>query len=480
MIADLKLYPVMKDSGVSWLGGMPEYWDASRVKNLAISGYKTFVDGDWIESPFITSEGIRLIQTGNIGVGSYLEKGFRYISEGTFKAFRCTEFQPNDVLICRLGEPVGRACLAPKLGFRMITSVDVCILKPRHDVLPSFVVYAMSSPQYLSWVNSLVRGSTRDRVSRSMLGSFVIPLPPLPEQSAVVRYLDYIDRRIRKYIRVKQKLIKLLEEQKQAIVHRVVTHGLDPNVRLKPSGVEWLGDIPDHWEVQRTKTMFRLRTEKSGIAHDHELLSIYTHIGVRPRRELEEKGNKASTTDDYWIVKKGDIICNKLLTWMGAIGVSNYDGVTSPAYDILMPIRELVPEFYHNVFRTKLYHQQFKQHSRGIMDMRLRLYFDQFGQIPILVPPVAEQAAIVAYYNDVTANFEKTIETARREISLLREYRTRLIADVVTGKLDVRETAARLPDKADEPELVDEGDAMSAGDEEPVDDLDTAPEEVEV
>ena len=117
--------------------------------------------------------------------------------------------------------------------------------------------------------------------------------------------------------------------------------------------------------------MFRLRIEKSGTNHGKELLSIYTHIGVRPRKDLEEKGNKASTTDDYWIVKKGDIICNKLLAWMGAIGVSHFEGVTSPAYDILMPVVELSPDYYHHLFRTKHCLQEFKQRSRGIMDMRL-------------------------------------------------------------------------------------------------------------
>jgi type I restriction enzyme S subunit len=131
---------------------------------------------------------------------------------------------------------------------------------------------------------------------------------------------------------------------------------------------------------------------------------------------------------------------------MGAVGVSEYEGVTSPAYDILKPIQPLCPRYYHHLFRTKLYLQQFKQRSRGIMDMRLRLYFDQLGQIPVLVPPVNEQEEIVAYIVEATGDLEKTIETTHREISLLREYRTRLIADVVTGKLDVREAAAKLPD----------------------------------
>ena len=152
----------LKPSGVDWLGDVPEHWQVEKIKKLARSDHKSFVDGDWIESPYITSDGIRLIQTGNIGIGEYREKGFRYISEETFKDFTCTEVQTGDVLICRLGEPVARACLAPQLGKRMITSVDVCILKPRDGVNAQLVVYCMSSRQYLDWVGSLVRGSTRD------------------------------------------------------------------------------------------------------------------------------------------------------------------------------------------------------------------------------------------------------------------------------------------------------------------------------
>ena len=217
----------LKPSGVEWLGDVPEHWEVCKIKNLARSDYKSFVDGDWIESPYITSDGIRLIQTGNIGIGEYREKGFRYISERTFKALRCTEFQPRDVLICRLGEPVARACLAPNLGTRMITSVDVCILKQRGEVNGKFIVYSMSSRQYLGWVNSLVRGSTRDRVSRSMLGSFSVPLPPFAEQASIVEYLDKATAHIDTAITRARRQIELVEEYRTRLIADVVTGKLD-------------------------------------------------------------------------------------------------------------------------------------------------------------------------------------------------------------------------------------------------------------
>jgi type I restriction enzyme, S subunit len=190
--------------------------------------------------------------------------------------------------------------------------------------------------------------------------------------------------------------------------------GLRPYTKYKKTDLPWLTEVPVHWAIARTKRHFRLRTEKSAVNHGQELLSIYTHIGVRPRKELEQKGNKASSTDGYWVVKRGDIIVNKLLAWMGAVGVSHYDGVTSPAYDILMPVSgDVEPDYFHYLFRTGIYLQLFKARSRGIMDMRLRLYFDEFGQIPLIVPRREEQQSIVRFLDANSRLVNKFIRSRR-------------------------------------------------------------------
>ncbi|MDM1807678.1 restriction endonuclease subunit S [Serratia marcescens] len=202
------------------------------------------------------------------------------------------------------------------------------------------------------------------------------------------------------------------------------------------TGLQWFEYLPESWAILRTKQMFRLVIEKAPANNQMELLSVYTHIGVRPRKSLEQRGNKASSTDGYWVVKEGDIICNKLLAWMGAIGASHYQGVTSPAYDILRPIKSCNTDYYHFLFRTKKYLQQFKIRSRGIMDMRLRLYFDQFGQIPIPVPPRPEQDQIVAYLRAQDAHMARFIKTKRDLIKLLTEQKLRIIDHAVTRGLD--------------------------------------------
>jgi type I restriction enzyme, S subunit len=217
----------MKDSGVAWLGQVPAHWNKTVIKRLAKRGYRKFIDGDWIESPYITNDGVRLLQTGNVGIGGFKEQGLRYISEETFEELRCTEISPGDVLICRLAEPVGRACIAPDLGVRMITSVDVCILKLADDFDTRFAVYFLSSDLYLSWMQALCRGGTRDRVSRSMLGAIEFIAPPLPEQRAIATHLDRETAKIDALVAKVRQAIETLKEYRTALISAAVTGKID-------------------------------------------------------------------------------------------------------------------------------------------------------------------------------------------------------------------------------------------------------------
>ncbi len=206
--------------------------------------------------------------------------------------------------------------------------------------------------------------------------------------------------------------------------------------RYKDLGVEWLGEVPHCWDVKKVKNIFHLIAEPAAKNNQCELLSVYTDIGVKPRAELEERGNKASTTDGYWIVKKGDIVVNKLLAWMGAIGLSEYDGVTSPAYDILRPHQQINGKFFHYLFRTPLCLSEFKKNSRGIMDMRLRLYFEELGNIYIPFPSYPEQQKIAQFLDDKTAKIDQAVDLAEKQIALLKEHKQILIQNAVIRGLN--------------------------------------------
>jgi type I restriction enzyme S subunit len=459
MIADLKAYPEYKESGLPWLGRVPGNWSVRRIKTVLRETDCRSTDG----------LGTLLSLTRLRGLIPHKDMTDKMHSAKTLVGYK--RYSAGQLVMNRMQAWSGMFGAGEIDG---LVSPDYAVFDVLGGHAIKLVLERLKTPDLVAQfaLESKGIGSGFNRLYTDRFGPIRISLPPPEEQAAIVRFLDWANGRLELAIRAKRKVIVLLNEQKQAIIHRAVTRGLDPSVPLKPSGIPLLGDIPQHWGVEKAKNVFRLRTQKSGLAHGKELLSIYTHIGVRPRKDLEQKGNKASTTDDYWIVRKGDLIVNKLLAWMGAVGSSDYEGVTSPAYDILMPIRPLCSGYYHHLFRTKLYLQLFKQRSRGIMDMRLRLYFDQLGQIPVPFPPVDEQAAIVAFYVEATADLTATISRLEREINLLREYRTRLVADVVTGKLDVREAAARLPEEA-APNTIEESAEVS-------DEAEPADEEVAV
>lgn len=207
---------------------------------------------------------------------------------------------------------------------------------------------------------------------------------------------------------------------------------------MKDSGIEWLGEVPEHWEIKKIKYLFKQIDERNN-SEDAELLSLYTDIGVKPRKELEQKGNKAQTVIDYKIVKKNDIVVNKLLAWMGAISISDYEGVCSPDYDVYRKIdEEIEPRFYHYYFRSHYFKGDCYRFGKGIMMMRWRIYPEQFKSIFVVKPPYDEQVQIVNYVERIYTEYENLIEAINNQIKKLHEFRESLIYEAVTGKIDVR------------------------------------------
>lgn len=210
-----------------------------------------------------------------------------------------------------------------------------------------------------------------------------------------------------------------------------------PYESYRASNGEWVDQTPSEWQEQRVKDLFRLVTDKAPVDNDHELLSLYASIGVRPRKDLEARGNKASSTDGYWLVKKGDIVVNKLLAWMGSVGLSEYDGVTSPAYDVLRKTSKLVDvRYFSYLFRTEIAKQIFKRNSRGIMDMRLRLYFDKFGAITVPVPPFLTQQIIANYIDTKTEQIDRKIDLLNQKAKHYKLLKQALIDNATTAGIN--------------------------------------------
>jgi type I restriction enzyme S subunit len=309
----------------------------------------------------------------------------------------------------------------------------------------------LRSPAYKAKIKAMSTGVVESRLRLYSDDLFRIEaLLPLPdEQAAIVKFIDWANDRLERTIHAKRKVIALLNEQKQTIIHRAVTRGLDPSVALKPSGIPWLGDIPQHWEVLRAKYLYREVDERSN-AGNEELLSVSHITGVTPRSQKNITMFKASTYTGHKVCRPADLVINTMWAWMGALGISEHVGIISPAYAVYRPHQpdRIIGSYVDGLLRSRPYASNIICRSTGLRPSRLRLYPEEFFRLPIIQPPVKEQQQIIQSIEGETTGLNAAISRLEREIELLREYRTRLVSDVVTGKLDVREAAAHLPAEA--------------------------------
>lgn len=224
------------------------------LKSIAKSNGKSFIDGDWIESPHIRDEGIRLIQTGNIGIGEFINNSKKYISENSFKKLNCTEVYPGDLLICRLAEPIGRTCFAPDNGERMITAVDVAILRVDESRFePDYILYSLNTTDFLRKCDLLSGGTTRQRISRSNLGKIELYIPKKDIQKKISDTLNAISTQIK----ATQSLIAKYQQIKAGMMHNLFARGVDAHGRLRPPREQAprlykkspIGWIPKEWDA---------------------------------------------------------------------------------------------------------------------------------------------------------------------------------------------------------------------------------------
>ena len=435
MSTEFHFYLEMKESGVKWLGEIPKHWKVQRLRNTAemrVSNVDKHVKEG--ETP------VRLCNYVDVYKNDCISEHISFM-RATAKPEEIKRFrlQEDDVLITKDSEAwddIGVPALVTDSAPDLISGYHLALLRPYIEKLVGgYLLRALQSKGLAYQFNVEAKGVTRYGLSHSGIKSVWIPLPPLPEQTTIVRYLDYFDRRIRRYIDAKQKLIKLLEEQKQVVIHRAVTRGLDPDVPLKPSGVEWLGEVPEHWEIRRLKLLAQIRTG------GHDTVDRVEE-GAYPffvRSQNIERINSYSFNGEAVLTAGDGAGVAKVFHYF--VGKFDYH---QRVYKF-SNFREITGKYFFYFFRNTLRFEAFRETAKSTVDS-LRLPMLQ--NFPVPLPPHKEQEKIVEVIESDTADIDATIERARRGIALLQEYRTRLIADVVTGTLDVREAAAALPDES--------------------------------
>lgn len=437
-------YQSYKPSGVEWIGEIPSNWSVTKIKYTKKDSKDSFIDGDWIESKDLSDEGIRYITSGNIGEGRYKEQGSGYISEDTFKELNCTEIFEGDLVISRLFLPVGRSCILPNLNNnRVITCVDNVVLRPKESFNKSYLNYQFNSNRYSEFTELISRGVTLTRISRGMLGNNSIVVPPLQEQLQIVQFLDEKTELIDKLISTKEQKITLLKEQRTSLINEVVTKGLNPNVKMKDSGVEWIGEIPEHWGLIKMKHKGDVII---GLSYSPEDI-VDEGDGTLVMRSSNVQNGKPSFLDNVYVstkipekirLKIGDIlICSRNgsrnLIGKNCLITKNEEGLT---FGVFM-----------TVYRSRHYKFMYWLLNSPIFESQSGLFLTStINQLTVstlqnMVLPFTdnenEQNQIVEYLDSKTKEINDLVQLEQKKIDLLKEYRQSLISEVVTGKIKV-------------------------------------------
>jgi type I restriction enzyme, S subunit len=440
MIADLKPYPEYKASGSRWLGAVPTKWDVRNLRTLISAR----AERDRADLPLLS-----VAREKGVFVRSLTDSDENYnVIPDDLSNYKVA--RAGNLVINKMKAWQGSMGIAPCDG----------IVSPAYFVFDfrianhAFGQRLLRSKPYVAHFGQASDGVRVGQWDLSIPGMRQIPvLVPSPaEQAAIVRFLDWANGRLERSIRAKRKVIALHNEQKQAIIHRAVTRGLDPSVLLKPSGIPWLGDIPKHWEVRRVKQATRIlrgkfshRPRNDASLYDGAYPFIQTGVVAQASKfitnysqTLNEKGLAVSK-----LFPSGTLVMT-IAANIGEVAVLTFDACFPDSIVGFVPSANADRDYLYMAFRC----MKPELLREAPVNTQGNLNVERIGAMGMPFPPLDEQEQIAKRAETETASFDSGIDRLNREIDLLREFRTRLVADVVTGKLDVREVAARLPAEA--------------------------------
>ena len=452
MTANLKPYPNMKDSGIEALGKVPAHWAIRRLAQIG-----TISKGGGGNKDDEVSAGIPCIRYGDLYTthNSFIEKSRSFVSKE--RARQYTAIKYGDVLFAGSGETIDEIGKSAVNLMRKDACCggDVILFRPTHPVDVRYLGYAMDCRSAVIQKATMGRGITIMHIYGTQMKYLTIPIPPLAEQAAIVRFLDHTVQPIQRYIRARQKLIALLAEQKQAIIHQAITGQIDVRTGLsfpayKPSDVEWIGSVPEKWVVSSLRHRYLQclgkMLDSNRITADY-LLPYLRNIDVQwDRINIDNLPQMDITPDEYdrYTVKRGDLlVCEggevgRCALWSDELSLCGFQ----KALHRLRPrdTRQDVPRFMYYVLRAAAYRNAF---TDGHVSTIPHLTGDKLRAHRFPFPPFSEQKIIVCYLDRVTKAIDTATHRFRRQVTLLEEYRELLIDEVVTGKVDVRNGTQR-------------------------------------
>lgn len=426
----MEKYAEYKDSGVTWIGCIPSHWGVRRLRHLG-----TARNGLTYSPEDIVEDGIKVLRSSNI------QNNALDFNDTVFIQMRIPSnlvLKEGDLLICsRNGsrELIGKCALIDKENARNTYGAFMCVFRSKYNRFIQKVFQGDVFDYYLATFTT----ATINQLTNNNLYNIQIPFPPDEEQEVVIEYLDNRTQQIDTLLADLQSQAEMLDRYKRELIAGAVTKGLDKDVPMKDSGVDWIGEIPAHWDIVPLRGYLKVVSVKNN--PDLPLLSVEREKGVVDRETEGSENNHNRIPDDltnYKVVRAGQFVMNKMKAWRGSYGVSAYDGIVSPAYyvfDLNFPN----PAFFNHAIRSTKYIGFFGRDSYGIRTDQWDFKISAIKDIPLAVPPVDEQNAIAKYLERTIPKIEGLITNITAQIEKLKQYRQIVIHNAVTGKIKVTE-----------------------------------------
>ncbi|MEW5704803.1 MAG: restriction endonuclease subunit S [Pseudomonadota bacterium] len=424
----------------AWRTKIPKNWTVQPLRSVAdyaVSNVDKIVSNQEIS--------VRLCNYTDVYNNEMIHLGLEFMA-GTASEAEIEKFRlfVDDVVITKDSEAwddIAIPALVTEAADDLVCGYHLAMIRPhREKLIGAFLLRCLQSKTLRIQLELAANGITRFGIPKNAIGSMALPVPPTSIQQAIAHYLDRETAGIDTLIAAKQRLLDLLAEKRRAVIAEAVMRGLNPAAPLRASGIDWLGDIPAHWELERSRWLFQERDERSETGEE-EMLTVSHLTGVTPRSEKDVNMFEAETTAGYKLCFAGDLVINTLWAWMGAMGTARVDGIVSPAYNVYTPGPRLIPDYVDALVRIPVFAQEVTRYSKGVWSSRLRLYPEGFFQTYWPVPPIGEQHEIVRHIAAETAKIDRLRAATEHSITLLKERRGALIAAAVTGQIAIPEAA---------------------------------------
>lgn len=406
-----------KETGIEWIPCIPVHWQIRRIASTFAERVEIVSDQEY--SPLSVTKN---------GILPQLETAAK-TDHGDNRKKVCK----NDFVINSRSDRKGSGGISPYDGSVSVISI---VLKPSRVFDSDYLHYLLTNINFQEEFYKQGKGIVADLWSTKYqdMKTIILPIPPIEEQIRISTFINAKLQKIYKFIQKKQRFIELLKEQKQNITNQAISKGIKDNTKMKQSNIDILGTIPFHWQLVRIKHLFQEISERSEDGKG-SLLMASQEFGLVERAKYHAKAEVAQSTIGHKVVKKGDLVFNKLKAHLGVFFESNYDGLVSPDYAVYRPNDCVNAKYYELLFRHPAFIKQFIINSTGIVEGLTRLYTSEFFSIKVPFPSKEEACEIVNFINNETKRINSAIAKAEREIELIKEYKEAMIAEAVMGEI---------------------------------------------